>query len=124
MAGLSFATHSRRPQAYQQPSLLFTSPRGRSSTLFTCMPPRQASKFSQHGGKYNACGKSVDYVKVDGAERYERAQYQARQQERINYRESKEKRKNIAASATGTVTEMAGTRKMIDLFRFCADSQK
>ena len=42
------------------------------------MPPGQAKKWSKHCGRYNACGRPVYFVKVNGDDSFERVQYRQR----------------------------------------------
>ena len=63
----------------QQPNYVQQPP------LYLHVPPGHAKKWSKHCGRYNACGRPVYFVRVDGDDGFERAQYKERKQKKDKY---------------------------------------
>lgn len=79
------------PVIYQQPVVIIQQPvQVQQQPLYLHVPPGHAKKWSKHCGKYNACGTPVYFVRVDGAEQYERLQYQ----QRMDYKEGKKNKEH------------------------------
>ncbi len=69
---------------FPQPVVIIQQPvQVQQQPMYLHVPPGHAKKWSKHCSKYNACGTPVYFVKVAGAEQYERTQYQARQQQML-----------------------------------------
>lgn len=75
------------PLLYPQPIVIIQQPvLVQQQPLYLHVPPGHAKKWSKHCGRYNACGRPVYFVKVDGDDNFERVQYQKNKE----YKEGKE----------------------------------
>ena len=64
------------PLIYQQPIVIVQQPNYvQQPPLYLHVPPGHAKKWSKHCGRYNACGRPVYFVKVNGDDGFEQAQY-------------------------------------------------
>ena len=71
------------PVIYQQPIVIVQQPNYvQQPPLYLHVPPGHAKKWSKHCGRYNACGRPVYFVKVDGDDGFEQAQYKEGKQKK------------------------------------------
>lgn len=73
------------PLIYAQPIMIYQAPQVVQQPLYLHVPPGHAKKWSKHCAKYNACGRPVYFVRVDGDDGFERARYDG-------YKQNKEKK--------------------------------
>ncbi len=59
-----------QPIIVQRPAVLVQQP-----PLYLHVPPGHAKKWSKHCARYNACGRPVYFVRVNGDDDYERREY-------------------------------------------------
>jgi hypothetical protein len=79
------------PVLYPQPIVIVQQPvLVQQPPLYLHVPPGHAKKWSKHCGRYNACGRPVYFVKVDGDDNFERVQYK-KAKEQKEYKQKKEK---------------------------------
>jgi hypothetical protein len=79
------------PLLYPQPIVIVQQPvLVQQPPLYLHVPPGHAKKWSKHCGRYNACGRPVYFVKVDGDDNFERVQYKKSKEDK-GYKQKKEK---------------------------------
>lgn len=80
------------PLIYTQPVIIQRSPVMVQQPLYLHVPPGHAKKWSKHCARYNACGRPVYFVRVDGDDDYERVKYNREYGEHKDYKDHKEKK--------------------------------
>ena len=74
------------PVLYPQPIIIVQQPlQVQQPPLYLHVPPGHAKKWSKHCNRYNACGRPVYFVKVNGDDHFERVQYQKNQYRHGDY---------------------------------------
>ncbi len=89
------------PLLYPQPIVIIQQPvLVQQPPLYLHVPPGHAKKWSKHCGRYNACGRPVYFVKVDGDDNFERVQYK-KNKEYKEYKEEKYKKEKHRGNGNG-----------------------
>ena len=71
------------PLIYERPIVIIQQPNYvQQPPLYLHVPPGHAKKWSKHCGRYNACGRPVYFVRVDGDDGFEQAQYKEGKQKK------------------------------------------